>query len=101
MDMEEFNDVVKPYPHGDDELIFDVRAFGTRQIEAIESYLSVRLVHVNTTRIGNTERLVVLLCDAAVGIPERVTTLIEDLAANGQWVEIRRGCAPRVLAKTA
>lgn len=101
MDIREFNEVVKPYPHGDDELIFDVRPFGARQGEAVDTYLHDRLMHVNIAGMGNTCRLVVLLCDAAAEIPESTMTEIADLAACGQWAEIRRGCRARFFAKTA
>jgi hypothetical protein len=98
MDMKEFNDVVRPYPHGDDELILDVRPFGARQGEAVDSYLHSRLMHVNTTGIGNTDRLVVLVCDATAEIPESAKALIETLAASGQWAEIRHGCPAKAFA---
>jgi len=101
MDLKEFNEVVKPYLHGDDELIFDVRPFGARQGEAIDTYLHARLMHANTTGIGNTCRLVVLLCDPSAEIPESAMTWIENLAESGQWAEIRRGCRARTFAKTA
>lgn len=101
MDIKEFNDLVKPYPHGDDELIFDVRPFGARQGEAVDTYLHSRLMHVNTTGMGNTCRLVVLLCDAAAEIPESAMKWIENLAECGQLAEIRRGCRARFFAKTA
>ena len=92
MDMNEFNDVVRPFPHREDELILDVRPFCARQGEAIDTYLHSRLMHVNTTGIGNTDRLVELVCDALAEIPESAETLIETLATSGQFVEIRHAC---------
>lgn len=101
MDIQEFNDVVKPYSHGDDELILDVRPFGSRQGEAVDAYLRARLVHVNTTGMGNTNRLVVFMCDADAQIPDAVMTEIENLAACGQWAEIRHACAEKAFAESA
>lgn len=101
MDIREFNEIVKPYAHGDDELVFDVRPFGARQGEAIDTYLKTRLMHVNSPGMGNTCRLVVLLCDAAAEIPESATKWVENLAECGQWAEIRHGCRARFFAKTA
>jgi hypothetical protein len=101
MEIKEFNDVVKPYPHGDDELIFDMRPFGPRQGEAVESYLHNRVIHVNTTGTGNTNRLVVLLCDPEAEIPESAMICIEKLAASGQWAEIRRGYPAKSFAMSA
>jgi hypothetical protein len=92
MDMKEFNEVVRAYVHDYDELILDVRPLRARQGEAVDSYLHSRLTHVNTTGIGNTNRLVVLVCDATADLPESARALIETLAASGQWVEIRHGC---------
>lgn len=93
MDIKEFNDLVRPFPHCDDQLILDVRPFGGRQGEAVDSYLHSRLMHVNTTGIGNTDRLVELICDAAAEIPESAKALIEILVASGQFAEIRRASA--------
>jgi hypothetical protein len=98
MDMREFNDVAKPHPHSDDELILDVRPFGPRQGEAVDSYLKSRLMHLETTGIGNTDKLVVLICDATAEISESARALIEALAANGQWAEIRHGCTVKTFA---
>jgi hypothetical protein len=66
--MKEFNDTAKPYEKGD-ELIFDLRPFGTRQGEAADSYLHERAWHSGTTGIGNTDKLVVLLCDSTAAVP--------------------------------
>jgi hypothetical protein len=98
MDTKEFNDVVRPYPHGDDELILDVRPFGARQGEAVDSYLHSRLTHVNTTGIGNTNRLVVLVCDASAEIPESARALIETLAASGQFAQIQHRSTTKAFA---
>lgn len=98
MDMREFSEMVKPYAHEDDELIFDLRPFGERQVEAIDSYLATRVGKVNTTGLGNTERLVVLLCDATKEIPDSTRAHIEGLAASGPWVEIRHVRMARALA---
>jgi len=101
MDIQEFNEAVTPYLHGDDELILDVRPFGPRQGEALEAYLRARLMHVNTTGMGNTSRLVVLLCDPTTEIPEAAMTEIENLTASGQWAEIRHGCRKKSFAQSA
>ena len=69
-----------------------------RQGEAVASYLHNRLMHVNTTGIGNTDRLVVLICDATAEIPESAKTLIEILVASGQWAEIRHASAMMAFA---
>lgn len=101
MDINEFNGVVTPYPHGDDELVLDVRPFGARQGEAIESYLHSRLMGVSNAGIENTDRLFVLMCDATAEIPETAMALIETLAARGQWAEIRHECPVKAFAMSA
>ena len=95
MERHEFHQVVKPYTHQDDELIFDVRAFGERQAEAIECYLEDRLRGVKTTGLADGGRLMVLLCDASVEISEKTMREMEELAARGLWMEIRHSCAER------
>jgi len=87
-------DTVKPYPRGDDEIIFDVRPFGQKQGEAIDSYLHTRLMHMSTTGIGTTRKLVVLLCDSTATIPESVNHWLTGLKAGGQRAEIQCAAAP-------
>ena len=98
MDIKEFNDVATSYLHGDDELILDVRPFGARQGEAIDSYLRNWLVQVCTSEMGNTNRLVVLLCDSTVEIPASARVLVETLASSGQFAEIRHACSAKAFA---
>jgi hypothetical protein len=88
MDMKEFNETVKPSAQ-EDEIIFDVRPFGIRQGEAIDSYLHARLMHSRTTGIGTTNKLCVLLCDATAQIPDTANTWLSNLLASGQRAEIR------------
>ena len=89
MDMGEFNEKVKPVTHGN-ELIFDVRVFGDRQGEAIDSYLHTRLLHTNTTGIGNTDKRVVLLCANVANIPNSARDWLVHLNNAGQSTEIRQ-----------
>ena len=59
---------------------------------------TIRLMHVNSTGIGNTDRLVVLICDATAEIPESAKALIEILVASGQWAKIRHASATMAFA---
>lgn len=94
MDMKEFNEKVKPYDSGTDEIVFDVRTFGNRQGEAMDSYLHQRASDTKTTGIGNPEKLVVLLCDSNASIPDSTQRWIAILKAAGQKVEIRQAWSP-------
>jgi hypothetical protein len=89
MDMNEFNEKVKPVA-SETEIVFDVRSLGDRQGEALDSYLHTRAMHMNTTGIGNTPKRVVLLCGCTAEIPKSATTRLAHLNAGGQQTEIRR-----------
>lgn len=89
MDMNEFNEKVKPVSSAT-EVVFDVRPLGDRQGEAVDSYLHTRLMHMNTTGIGNTDKCVVLVCDSTAQIPSSADNWLTKLNAGGQITEIRR-----------
>jgi hypothetical protein len=65
MDMNEFNKAAVRTETAS-EITFDVRPFGDRQGDAVDSYLHARLlVGQNTGGIGMTPRLIVVLCDSS------------------------------------
>lgn len=89
MEMKEFNEQVKRSEQGN-EIIFDVRPFGARQGEAIDSYLHDRLMVLRMTGIGATDKHVVLLCDSTVQLPFATERWLNNLNADGHATEIRR-----------
>jgi hypothetical protein len=72
------------------EITFDVRPFGDRQGDAVDSYLHARCLVGQYTGIGMTSRLVVVLCDASANIPESSGRWLANLNAKGSPTEIRR-----------
>jgi hypothetical protein len=89
MDTNEFNGKVKGVPVGN-ELIFDVRVFGPRQGEAVDSYLHARLMGLNMGGIGATDNHVVLICDSVGDMPNTARNWLNNLNAAGQSTEIRQ-----------
>lgn len=89
MDMNEFNATAVRTADAT-TITLDVRPFGDRQGEAVDSYLHERVMHLNTTGIGTTPKPVVLLCDSSAQIPSSAFTWLANLNAGGQATEIRQ-----------
>ncbi len=71
-------------------ITWDVRPFGNRQGEAVDSYLHERLMMLQMNAGGFGPRLVVLLCDPVVNIPSSAANWLAELNARGIATEIRR-----------
>jgi hypothetical protein len=89
MNMDEFNKTAVRTDDGR-TITFDVRPFGDRQGEAIDSYLHARLMHTGTTGIGNTSKHVVLLCDSVADVPNSARNWLLHLNNAGQSAEVRQ-----------
>jgi hypothetical protein len=87
MDMHEFNRVVIR-TEDIDHVHFDLRPFGDRQAEAMDSYLheAVVSIHIGVSSFG--ERQIVLLTDASTVIPDSARTWLASLRASGVSVEV-------------
>jgi hypothetical protein len=71
-------------------ITFDVRPFGDRQGDAVDSYLHERLMLLQMRTGGFGPRLVVLLCDSKARIPSSVNGWLAELNARGIATDIRR-----------
>jgi hypothetical protein len=89
MDMNEFNATAIRAEAGD-EVRFDVRPFGDRQGEAIDSYLHDLLAVAGYGAISPSSRVWVLLHDSTAAIPGSAYRWLENLKASGFAIEIRR-----------
>jgi len=88
MNINEFND--KAVRTEDARTVtFDVRPFGDKQGEAIDSYLHARLMAFQMNVGGFGPRLVVLLCDSTTKIPSSARAWLDELNARGVATEIR------------
>lgn len=71
-------------------ITWDVRPFGDKQGEAVDSYLHQRLMMLQMNAGGFGPRLVVLLCDSTANIPSSATTWLAELNAKGVATQLRR-----------
>ncbi len=87
MDSKEFNKVVKRTETAS-SVIFDVRGFGPRQGEAIDSYLHDvgMAVQMNVFRHNKP---IVLLCDSDTSFPATTETWLAGVRRQGVNVEIQ------------
>jgi hypothetical protein len=93
MDMNEFNQTAVR-TEDSEHVYFDLRPFGNRQGEAMDSYLheAVASIQIGVSSFG--ERQIVLLTDASTVIPNSARTWLASLQASGVSVEVE-GRQPR------
>lgn len=89
MDMNELNKTVVR-TETQDEVCFDVRPFGDRQGEAIDSYLHERLASLGYGVATLGPKLVVLLHDSTARIPVSAYGWLDKLNASGARTELRQ-----------
>jgi hypothetical protein len=89
MNMEEFNATVIRTETAN-EVQFDVRPFGARQGEAIDSYLHDLLMTARYGVITPGTRAWVLLHDSTAAIPQSAHQWLANANANGFNVELRQ-----------
>jgi hypothetical protein len=88
MDTNEFNS--KAVRTEDQATItFDVRPFGDKQGDAVDSYLHARLMALQMNAGGFGPRLVVLVCSRSARMPGTVNSWLAELNASGVATEIR------------
>jgi hypothetical protein len=87
MDMKEFESTAKR-TEDSSTITWDVRPFGNRQAEAIESYLQGRLMNLQMGAGGFGPRTVVLLCDSATQLSVTGSSWLATLNAKGVPTEI-------------
>jgi hypothetical protein len=86
MDMKEF-DSMAVRTEDNNYVYFDVRPFGPKQGETIDSFLRNLLVDVR----GHTtwgRKTLVLRCDSTADIPQSASNLLQQLTKNGLSVEV-------------
>jgi hypothetical protein len=88
MDMNEFN-ATAVRTENPNAITFDVRPFGDRQGEAVDSYLHAALGAVQMG-VSTFQRPVIVLCDSTAAIPDSASTWLATLNAQGVAMEIRR-----------
>lgn len=88
MDTKEFNDNVRR-TETDSLLTLDVRPFGERQGEAIDSYLHGVGMAVQMDAFRH-DKPIVLLCDAQTVFPPTTNTWLTNVQRQGIAVEIQR-----------
>lgn len=88
MDIRQFNEAAKR-SETNDEVIFDVRPFGSGQGEAIDAYLheAVASIGYGVSTFGS--KLIVFLHDTTADIPQSAQQWLAELAASGVAVELR------------
>ncbi len=88
MDMNEFNNTAIRTEDGG-HVYFDLRPFGNRQGEAMDSYLhgAVMSIQMGVSSFG--ERQIVLLTDASTIIPDGARTWLASLQASGVSVAVQ------------
>jgi hypothetical protein len=89
MDANEFN-ATAVRAENPTTITFDVRPFGDKQGEAVDSYLHQRLMMLQMNAGGFGPRLVVLLCDPKASIPTTANSWLAELNARGVPTEVRR-----------
>lgn len=87
MDMNEFN---KTVVRSEDSahVYFDLRPFGNRQEEAMDSYLHEAVVSIHAGVDSFGDRQVVLITDASTAIPSSARTWLTSLQAAGVSVSV-------------
>lgn len=88
MDMNEFNKTVAR-TEDDATVTFDVRPFGDRQGEALDSYLSNWSMALQANAAPPHSKLLVVLCDSSTAITKNANRLLGLLNAKGVAIEIR------------
>lgn len=87
MDMNEFNKTaVRTEDNG--HVYFDLRPFGNRQAEAMDSYLHEAVMSIQMGVSSFGERQIVLITDASMVIPDSARTWLASLQASGVSVEV-------------
>lgn len=87
MDMKEFSSIIPK--ETSEELMFDVRPFGDRQGEAIDSYLHDQLQSVQYGVASSQSKPWVLIYDSNAVIPQSAQGWLNNLAAAGRVIEMR------------
>lgn len=87
MDMNEFNKIAVR-SEDSAHVYFDLRPFGKRQGEAVDSYLHEAVMSIRNGVSSFSGRRVVLLTDASTIIPDSAHTWLASLQAAGVSVSI-------------
>jgi hypothetical protein len=88
MDIKEFNEKVLR-TETDSTVTFDVRPFGARQGEAIDSYLYAVGMALQMDVFPHTQPIVVL-CDIDTAFPSTTDTWLAEVQSRGVAIEIQR-----------
>lgn len=86
--MKEFSSIVSP-KETSEEVRFDVRPFGDRQGEAIDSYLHDQLQSVQYGVASSQSKPWVLIYDSNAVIPQSAQGWLNNLAAVGRVIEMQ------------
>lgn len=89
MDMNEFNATAKR-SENETTIAFDVRPFGEKQGEAVDSYLHEALGAVQQGRSTFGSRPIVVLCDETAEIPATAQNWLANLRERGVNVAIQQ-----------
>lgn len=88
MDMNEFNSTaIRTEDSG--HVYFDLRPFGNRQGEAMDSYLHEAVMSIQMGVSSFGERQIVLVADASMVIPDSARTWLASLQASGVSVAVQ------------
>jgi hypothetical protein len=71
------------------EIYLDVRPFGGRQVEAIETYLRAASLILDGGAKAKLLKPVVLVCDTGTEIPVTLRERLKEFKASGTRIEIR------------
>lgn len=89
MDMNEFNKTaVRTEDHA--TITFDVRPFGDRQGEAVDSFLTNWMMSLQANVASPPSRPLVVLCDSATVVTTNAERFLQLLKAKGIAIEIRK-----------
>jgi hypothetical protein len=88
MDMNEFNKTAVR-TEDSEHVYFDLRPFGNRQGEAMDSYLHEAVMSIQMGVSSFGARQIVLLTDASVVIPDSARTWLASLQESGVSVAIQ------------
>jgi|HubBroStandDraft_6_1064221.scaffolds.fasta_scaffold00095_55 hypothetical protein len=87
MDMNEFNGAAIKTEHSE-HVYFDLRPFGNRQGEAMDSYLHEAVMSIQMGVSSFGERQIVLVTDASMVIPKTARTWLASLQESGVSVAV-------------